>query len=109
MAAHNIVTLSDANFKEEVLSAKLPVLVDFWAVWCGPCRMIAPIVDELAQEYAGKVKVAKLNVDEHPEIPADYGIMSIPTLILFKNGEVVARAVGYQSKEKLARVLENNL
>lgn len=109
MAASNIVTLTDANFEEEVLSATAPVLVDFWAAWCSPCRMIAPIVDELAQEYAGKVKVAKLNVDEYPKIPADYGIMSIPTLILFKNGEVITRTVGYQSKEKLARVLENNL
>ncbi|QGP90757.1 Thioredoxin 1 [Neomoorella glycerini] len=109
MAAHNIVTLTDANFKEEVLSAKLPVLVDFWAAWCGPCRMIAPLVEQLAGEYEGKIKVAKLNVDEYPSIASDYGIMSIPTLLLFKNGAVVSRLVGYQTKDKLVQVLEKNL
>ncbi|KYH32363.1 thioredoxin [Neomoorella mulderi] len=109
MAAHNIVTLTDANFKEEVLSAKPPVLVDFWAAWCGPCRMIAPVVEQLAGEYEGKIKVAKLNVDEYPSIASDYGIMSIPTLLLFKNGEVVSRLVGYQTKDKLVQVLEKNL
>ncbi|WXJ95387.1 Thioredoxin 1 [Neomoorella carbonis] len=109
MAAPNIVTLTDANFKEEVLSAQLPVLVDFWAVWCGPCRMIAPLVDELAEEYKGRIKVAKLNVDEYQGLAAEYGIMSIPTLLLFKNGEVVSRLIGYQTKDKLVQVLEKHL
>ncbi|WP_406676517.1 thioredoxin [Moorella sp. ACPs] len=109
LAAPNIVTLTDANFKEEVLSAQLPVLVDFWAVWCGPCRMIAPLVDELAEEYKGRIKVAKLNVDEYQGLAAEYGIMSIPTLLLFKNGEVVSRLIGYQTKDKLVQVLEKHL
>ncbi|WP_258359938.1 thioredoxin [Moorella sulfitireducens (nom. illeg.)] len=109
MASPNIITLSDADFKEEVLDAQIPVLVDFWAGWCGPCRMIAPIVEGLAEEYRGRIKVAKVNVDEYQGLAAQYGIMSIPTLLLFKNGEVVSRLVGYQSKEKLVQVLEKYL
>ncbi|MBC7325960.1 MAG: thioredoxin [Moorella sp. (in: Bacteria)] len=109
MTAPNIVTLTDASFQEEVLSCEVPVLVDFWAAWCGPCRMIAPLVEELAGEYSGRLKVAKLNVDEYPALPANYSIMSIPTLLLFKNGRVVARLVGYQTKDKLVQVLEKNL
>ncbi|KKM09238.1 thioredoxin [Clostridiales bacterium PH28_bin88] len=109
MASGNLFTLTDANFDAEVLQSGKPVLVDFWAVWCGPCKMIAPLVEELAEEYAGKVKIGKLNVDESGETPGRYGIMSIPTLLLFKNGEVVNRLVGYQPKEHLVRMINGAL
>ena len=93
--------VSDANFGEEVLSSKEPVLVDFWAEWCGPCRAIAPVLEELSGELAGKVKIVKLNVDENPATAQKYGIMSIPTLMLFKNGELASRQVGAAPKQKL--------
>ncbi|PRR75842.1 thioredoxin [Neomoorella humiferrea] len=109
MANANIITLNEANFKAEVLEAQVPVLVDFWAVWCGPCRMIAPLVEELAEEYKDRMKVGKLNVDEYQGLAAEYGIMSIPTLLLFKNGQVVTRMVGYQAKNKLVQVIEKYL
>ncbi|MBE3571977.1 MAG: thioredoxin [Moorella humiferrea] len=109
MANANIITLNEANFKAEVLEAQVPVLVDFWAVWCGPCRMIAPLVEELAEEYKDRMKVGKLNVDEYQGLAAEYGIMSIPTLLLFKNGQVVTRMVGYQAKDKLVQVIEKYL
>ncbi|WP_338832905.1 Thioredoxin 1 [Moorella humiferrea] len=109
MANANIITLNEANFKAEVLEAQVPVLVDFWAVWCGPCRMIAPLVEELAEEYKDRMKVGKLNVDEYQGLAAEYGIMSIPTLLLFKNGQVVTRLVGYQAKDKLVQVIEKYL
>jgi thioredoxin 1 len=92
---------TDANFDQEVLKANQPVLVDFWAPWCGPCRMIAPIVAEISQEYAGKLKVGKLNTDDNQGVAARYGIMSIPTVMIFKNGEMVARIVGAQPKQAL--------
>jgi thioredoxin 1 len=94
------------NFDTEVLGSKTPVLVDFWAEWCGPCKMIAPIVEQLADEYDGKLRVAKLDADAHGEVLMNYGIMGIPTLILFKDGEAVARAVGYMPKERLVNQLK---
>jgi len=100
-------TVTTNNFKEEVLDSKLPVLVDFWAAWCGPCRVLSSIIDELAQEYPHKIKVAKLNVDDNREIGDKYGIMSIPTLILFENGEVKKKLVGALSKTKLLEELDD--
>lgn len=93
--------VTDSNFEEEVLKCAQPVLIDFWAPWCGPCRAMGPIVDELAQEYAGQVKIAKMNVDENPASPSKYGIRAIPTLILFKNGEVVEQITGAVSKSSI--------
>ena len=96
-----ISTLTDATFDEEVRGADEPVLVDFWAEWCGPCKMIAPILDEIADEHAGKVRIAKLNVDENPGIARRFEVMSIPTLILFKDGEPAARIIGAKGKSQL--------
>lgn len=101
-AAH----FTDDNFQEEVLNSKLPVLVDFHAVWCGPCQMQGPIVEELAGEYKGKVKVGKLDVDEAPTVGGQYQIMSIPTLMIVKDGQVVSKMVGFQSKDKLKEELD---
>lgn len=103
------LTLTDSNFKSEVLQSKTPVLVDFWAEWCGPCRMVAPVVEKIAHTYAGKIKVGKLNVDDNSEIPAQYGVQSIPTLILFKDGEEANRMVGYQSEQKLKSTIDSLL
>jgi thioredoxin 1 len=105
----HITYLSDASFEEQVLKAQGPVLVDYWAEWCGPCKMIAPILDEVANEYAGKLKVAKLNIDENPATPPKFGIRGIPTLMLFVNGEVKATKVGALSKSQLAAFLDTNL
>ena len=101
--------VNEQNFKEEVLDATLPVLVDFWAPWCGPCRMVGPIVDELAQEYAGKLKVVKVNTDEAPSIAGQYNIMSIPTLMIFKNGERVDQVIGSQPKQAIAAKVQPHL
>lgn len=102
-------TVTDQTFEKEVLQAEGVSLVDFWAPWCGPCRMIGPIVDDLAQEYAGRVNVLKMNVDENPETPGRFGIMGIPTLLLFKDGKLVDTMVGLQSKETLVQRIDNAL
>lgn len=107
--SEHIVYVSDASFDEEVLKASGPVLVDYWAEWCGPCKMIAPILDEIATEYTGKIKVAKLNIDENPQTPPRYGIRGIPTLMLFKNGSVEATKVGAVSKSQLTAFIDSNL
>lgn len=104
-----IVYVSDSTFDSEVLQSSTPVLVDYWAEWCGPCKMIAPILDDVAKEYAGKLKVAKLNIDENQETPPKYGIRGIPTLMLFKNGNVEAIKVGALSKSQLAAFIDANI
>ncbi len=104
-----IMNVTDANFAEEVIGSELPVLVDFWAVWCGPCRMVAPFVEQIAQEYSDQLKVAKLNVDENQGIPAKYGIMSIPTLLLFKGGELKETIVGALPKDKIVDAVSKHL
>jgi thioredoxin 1 len=103
------VKIEDANFVEVVLQSKVPVLVDFWAPWCGPCRMVEPVVEELAGEYDGRVNFAKVNVDESPKIASQYGIMSIPTLILFKDGKPVSNMVGFRPKDELKKRLDTAL
>jgi thioredoxin 1 len=107
--SENILTLSDAGFESQVLKAEGPVLVDYWAEWCGPCKMIAPILEQVAKEYEGRVTVAKLNIDDNPATPGKYGVRGIPTLMLFKNGEVEATKVGAQSKSQLTAWLEASL
>ena len=102
----DVVDFTDQNFSSEVLQSNVPVLVDFWAPWCGPCRMIAPVVHELAGEYQGTVKVGKVNIDDNPGAAQDYGVSSIPTLMVFKGGEVVERFVGVQPKGRLQQALD---
>jgi len=104
-----IVHITDATFDSEVLKADKPVLVDFWAVWCGPCKMIAPILDDVSKDYADKLKVAKLNIDENPATPPKYGIRGIPTLMIFKSGNVEATKVGAVSKSQLTAFIDSNL
>ena len=106
MASEKVIMLNEDNFREVVLQSEQPVLVDFWAAWCGPCKMIAPIVDELANDFDGKAKVCKLNVDDCGRIAQSYGVMSIPTLIVFKNGQEASRIVGFGPKAEIARMLE---
>jgi len=104
-----IVYLTDDSFQNEVLDSAEPVLVDYWAEWCGPCKMIAPLLTEIASEYQGKVKVAKLNIDENPQTPPKYGIRGIPTLMLFKDGNIEATKVGALSKSQLTAFIDTNL
>ena len=101
MAASNIVVLTQDNFSQEVLESSQPVLVDFWAEWCGPCKMLSPILDELAQEYDGRVRIGKVNIDEHQNLATQFGIRSIPTLLLFQKGQVADQIVGLRSKRDL--------
>lgn len=105
----NIIQVSDDVFESDVLKSQEPVLVDFWAEWCGPCKMIAPVLEEIASEYAGKITVAKLNIDENPATPPKYGIRGIPTLMLFKNGNVEATKVGAVSKSQLTAFIDSNI
>lgn len=105
----NIVAITDDSFEEEVMNAQLPVLVDFWAEWCGPCKMIAPVLDEIADAYQGKLKVAKLNIDENNLTPQKFGVRGIPTLMLFKNGELESTKVGAISKSQLTAFLDSHL
>jgi len=105
----HIVHTSDASFDNDIIKSDKPVLLDFWAEWCGPCKMIAPILDDVAREYQGRLKIAKLNIDENPQTPPKFGIRGIPTLILFKNGTVHAQKVGAVSKSQLTAFLDSNL
>jgi len=107
--SERIVHVTDESFDRDVLRSSEPVLVDYWADWCGPCKMIAPVLDEIAEEYVGRIKVAKLNIDENPNTPPRYGIRGIPTLMLFKDGEVEATKVGAVSKSQLTAFIDSNL
>ena len=106
MAAKNIIQVTDETFDADILKSELPSLVDFWAAWCGPCRAIAPVIDELAEQYDGKIQVAKMNVDENPRTPGKYGIRAIPTLILFKGGDVANQITGAVSKSHIEEAIK---
>ncbi len=105
----DVLQVTDNDFEQEILKASMPALVDFWAAWCGPCRAIAPVIEELAKDYAGKVKIAKMNVDENAKTPVKYGIRAIPTLILFKNGAVVDQITGAVSKTQIENAIKKML
>lgn len=107
--SEHIHHVTDASFKAEVLDSSVPVLVDYWAEWCGPCKMIAPILDDVAKDYAGKLKVAKINIDDNQKVPGEYGIRGIPTLMIFKGGEAAATKVGALSKSQLTAFIDSNL
>ncbi len=107
--SEKILHITDATFEQEVLQSQTPVLVDYWAEWCGPCKMIAPALDQIASEYAGRLKVTKLNIDENQATPPKYGIRGIPTLMLFKNGNLEATKVGALSKSQLAAFIDSNI
>ena len=106
MSGKNLIEIVDSTFEQEVLNSDIPVLVDFWAPWCGPCRAIAPVIDELAGEYSGKLKVAKCNVDDNPQTPSKYGIRAIPTLIIFKGGAVSDQITGAVAKSQIAAAID---
>ena len=105
----NIINVTDSNFEQEVLSSEIPVLLDYWAEWCGPCKMIAPILNDIADEYSGKIKVAKINIDENPGTPAKFGVRGIPTLMIFKSGSIEATKVGAMSKSQLAAFIDSTI
>ncbi len=105
----SVINVDDKSFNEKILNSKEPVLCDFWAEWCGPCKQIAPILKELAEEYSEKIKIAKINIDENPEIPSKYGIMSIPTLILFNKGKMVGTQIGLLEKSFLTSWIDENI
>ncbi|MBN2463483.1 MAG: thioredoxin [Dehalococcoidia bacterium] len=107
--SENIITVDQDSFQKAVLDSQKPVLVDFWAPWCGPCRAVAPVVEELAKDYDGKIGFAKLNVDEAPFVASKYGVMSIPTIIVFRDGKPVQHAIGYQPKDQLKKLLDSAL
>jgi thioredoxin 1 len=109
LAGDKIIVLKEDNFKQFVDESQIPVLVDFWADWCGPCKMIAPVVEEVAEEYEGKVQVAKLDVDENQDVAASLKVISIPTLILFKEGNELERSIGYKTKDELNRIINKHL
>jgi len=109
MASDKVITLTKDNFEQEVLKSEVPVLVDFWASWCGPCRTVAPVIDELAVEFDGRAKVGKVNVDEEGELTAKFRIMSIPTIMLFKGGQMVEKVIGARSKQEFTKMIENNI
>ena len=109
MAGENINILGESNFQQFINDATTPVLVDFWAEWCGPCKMIAPVVEEVAKDYAGKLAVAKLNVDDNKTIPSSFSVVSIPTLIVFKGGKEVERIVGFRTKKELQALLDKHI
>ena len=107
--SNNILNITDTNFEDEVLKSELPVVLDFWAEWCGPCKAIAPVLDELAAQYKDKMTIAKINIDENQKTPASYGVRGIPTLIMFKDGEVIATNVGSATKSQLETFFDNNI
>ncbi len=109
MAGENIITVTKDNFEQEVMNSQLPVLVDFWASWCGPCRAVAPIMEQLAEEYAGKAVIAKVNVDDEGELAAKFRVLSIPTVMLFKGSQVVEKIIGARSKDEFSGLIKKNL